>query len=78
MDLSARTVKVKSLLQTKRFNLADGCTIVHEGKLSGEMRDLKLGDRITPSYEDVNGVDVANRIAETGPSTETPTALSGN
>ncbi len=76
IDLSERTVKAKALLGTKRFNLADGYTIVLGGKPAGHMNDLKPGDKITVSYDEVNGVNVADRIADTGASTETMTAQS--
>jgi Cu/Ag efflux protein CusF len=76
VDLSDRTVKAKSFLETKRFNLADGCTIMVGGKPAAQMQDLKPGDKITVNYEEVNGVNVADRIAEAGTSSETMTAQS--
>ena len=76
IDLSERTVKAKSTFDTKRFNLADGCAIVINGKTDGQMRDLKPGGRLTFSYDAVNGVNVVNRIAAGGVPSETVTASS--
>jgi hypothetical protein len=73
VDLSDRTLKAKALLSTRKFDLAEGCSIVVNGKPSGHLRDLKPGDRLTISYDDINGVCVANRIAEGGPSSDNAT-----
>jgi Cu/Ag efflux protein CusF len=63
VDLGNRTVKAKSLFDTKRFHLADNCAIVINGKANGQLSDLKLGGQMAFSYEDVNGVKIVNRIA---------------
>jgi hypothetical protein len=68
IDLSERTLKAKSLLNTKQFELAKDCTLIIDGKPSHELRDLRTGDQLTISYDDVNGVYIANRIAEGGAS----------
>lgn len=63
IDLDERTVKAKSFLDTKKFNLADNCAIVINGKPSGKLDDLKPNERLVFSYDEINGVNVANRIA---------------
>jgi Cu/Ag efflux protein CusF len=63
IDLNTRTVKAKSLSGSKKFNLADECAIVVNGKLGGRMLDLKPGDKLTFSYDEVDGVNIVNRIA---------------
>jgi hypothetical protein len=63
VDLDERTVKARSFLDTKKFNLADNCAIVVNGKPDGKLGDLRLNDRLVFSYDEINGVNVANRIA---------------
>jgi hypothetical protein len=62
LDMANRTVKAKSLFDTKQFRLADNCAIVINGKASGQLGDLKLGEELLFSYNDVNGIDVVNSI----------------
>jgi Cu/Ag efflux protein CusF len=62
IDLSERTIKAKSALDTKTFHLADNCSIRVNGE-PAQMKDLKPGEEIEFSYDEVNGVNVATRIA---------------
>jgi len=62
IDAETRTVKAKDLLAEKTFHLADGCQIVIGGKRGGSLSDLRIGDRFAFTYEDIDGVLVANRI----------------
>ena len=63
IDLDAKTVKAKSLFDTKKFNLGDNCAIVIDGKINGRLSDLKPNDKLDFNYDEINGVNVANRIA---------------
>jgi Cu/Ag efflux protein CusF len=63
IDLGERTVKAKSLFDTKKFNLADNCAIVINGKPDGQLSDLKPDDKLVFSYNDINGINIVNRIA---------------
>jgi hypothetical protein len=76
IDLNDRTIKAKSTFGSRQFHLGDDCKIVLNGKTDGEMRNLKPGDKLTFSYDDVNGINVANRIAYAEPITEAMTATS--
>jgi Cu/Ag efflux protein CusF len=62
IDASSRTVKARSFMAERKFNLADGCRIVVDGKSDAGLRDLRIGDKVEFSYEEANGVLVANRI----------------
>ncbi len=62
IDAETRTVKAKDLLAEKTFHLADGCQIVVGGKPGGSLSDLRIGARFAFTYEDTDGVLVANRI----------------
>jgi len=73
IDLTDRTVKAKNLVGEKQFNLANNCTVVLNGKPGGRLSDLKLGDKLVFNYDDVNGVNVVNRIV-TGDTTREPPA----
>jgi Cu/Ag efflux protein CusF len=74
IDLPERTVKAKATFDAKKFNLADGCTIVLNGKTGGQMRDLRPGEKLTFSYDDVNGINIVNRIANAEAPAELATA----
>lgn len=63
IDLGERTLKAKSLFGSKQFNVGDNCAIVINGKPGGRLSDLKPEDRLVFSYDEINGVNVANRIA---------------
>jgi hypothetical protein len=74
IDLDTKTVKATALLDTKKFNLGDNCAIVINGKIDGQLADLKPNDKLVFSYDEINGVNVASRIALVGrpQATETP------
>jgi hypothetical protein len=63
VDMDNRTMKAKSLFDSRRFNLADNCAILINGKTGGQLSDLKLGEPLTFSYQDVNGIHVVSSIA---------------
>lgn len=73
IDLDARTIKAKALFGTKKFNVADDCAIVMNGKPNGKLSDLKPDQRLVFSYNDINGVNVVDRIAPAGTPQETET-----
>jgi hypothetical protein len=66
IDLDNKTVRAKSGFTSKDFNLANNCAIVMNGRTDGELGDLKPNERLTFSYDEVNGVDVVNRIGPAG------------
>jgi hypothetical protein len=66
VDLDTKTVKAKSLYDTKKFILGDNCAIVIAGKINGRLADLKPNDKLAFSYDEINGVNVASRIALVG------------
>ncbi len=74
IDLDAKTVRAKSLFDEKKFNLGDNCAVVVNGKIGGRLADLKPNDKLVFSYDEINGVNVASRIALVGTpqATETP------
>jgi predicted RNA-binding protein len=63
LDLDAKTVKAKSLLNTKSFNLGDHCVIDLDGKGGGKLRDLRPEEKLAFTFDDINGVNVVNHIA---------------
>jgi hypothetical protein len=66
IDLDAKTIKARSAFDTKKFALGDNCAIVINGKINGQLADLKPNDKLVFSYDEINGVNVANRIAPAG------------
>lgn len=63
IDLDERTVKARTTFSTKKFNLADNCAVVINGRPDGKLSDLKPNDRLVFEYDEIDGVNVVNRIA---------------
>ena len=63
IDLGEKTLKAKSFFDTKKFNVADNCAIVINGKPNGQLSDLRPDTRLVFSYDEISGVNVVNRIA---------------
>lgn len=74
IDLSDKTVTAKAASGSRKFNLGDNCTIVINGKPDAKLRDLKPGDKLSFSYDEVDGINVANRIGPPETLSETVTA----
>ena len=66
IDLETKTVKARSLYDTRKFNLGGNCAIVIDGRINGRLAELKPNDKLVFSYDEINGVNVANRIALVG------------
>ena len=76
IDASSRMVRAKHLVGEKRFNLADNCKIVVQGKVNASLSDLRLGQKLAFSYDEVDGVNVVTRIGPAEGSATSETALS--
>jgi len=63
IDADARTLKAQHLLSEKKFNLAKDCPIVIGGKSDGKLSDLRIGDKLSVYYENLDGVLVATCVA---------------
>ena len=66
IDLDQKTLKAKAVFDSKKFNVGDDCVVVINGKPDGTLTDLRPGESLTFNYDDVNGVNVVNRIAPAG------------
>jgi hypothetical protein len=75
VDLPRRTVSVKDMFGVKQFSLGNRCSIVMNGRTDAPLMDVRLRDRLTILYDEVNGVNVANRIAPAENTREADTAL---
>jgi len=75
IDLNDNTVKAKAAFDTKKFVLADNCAIVINGRADGKLAELKPNDRLLFSYDEINGVNVVNRI---GPANMPANSVAGN
>ncbi len=67
MDEKENTVTVKWLMFKKTFNLAKDCTLVVAHKSQPKFADLRLEEHVEVRYQDVDGVAVAHRVAQTEP-----------
>ncbi len=76
IDLGEKTLKAKSMFGSKKFNVADNCAIVINDRTDGQLRDLKPDDKLVLSYDEINGVNVVNRIAPAERQANTVTASS--
>jgi hypothetical protein len=63
IDLETKTVKAKSAFASKKFNVGDDCAIVIHGQPGGRLSDLKPDDKLVFNYDEINGVNIVNRIA---------------
>ncbi|HZF00937.1 MAG TPA: DUF5666 domain-containing protein [Methylomirabilota bacterium] len=63
IDLQDKTLKAKSTFGTKTFKVGDNCEIVLNGNMGGQLSDLKPNDKLVFNYDEVNGVNIVNRIA---------------
>lgn len=64
IDLGQKTLKARSLFDTKKFNVADDCAIIaNNGKPDGKLSDLRPDESLVISYNDINGVNIVDRIA---------------
>jgi len=63
IDLEEKTVKAKGAMETMKFNLADNCAIVINGRPDGKLNQLLPDERLSFNYDSINGVNVVNRIA---------------
>jgi len=63
IDASNKSVRTKHLMGDKKFNLADDCQIVVNGKNNGQLSDLRIGQKVTLTYDEVDGVNVLTHIA---------------
>jgi Cu/Ag efflux protein CusF len=63
IDLGEKTLKAKDFLTSKKFNVADNCAIVLNGRTDGQLSDLRPDEKLVFSYDEINGVNVVNRIA---------------
>lgn len=63
IDLNDRTIKAKTVFGSKTFHLADQCAIMVNGQPNGRMADLRPEQKLMFSYDDIDGVNVVNRIA---------------
>jgi hypothetical protein len=68
MDIAPETkvIRVKSVFDSKKFLLGDNCAIVVGDKINGPLNELKPNNKVIVSYDEVNGLNVANRIAVAG------------
>jgi len=74
IDLPHRAISVEGAFGAKQFSLANDCSIVMDGTIEAPMMDLHPGQRLNIHYDEVNGVNVANRIAPAGNAREATTA----
>ena len=63
IDLGEKTVKASALFGSMKFNVADDCIIVMNGKTDGHLSDLKPNDKLVFNYDEINGINVVDRIA---------------
>ena len=74
LDAAAGTLKARHMVGSKTFKMGEDCPIIANGGTNAKLRDLRIGDKITFQYEDVDGVLVANRIALDGSAASTAEA----
>ena len=63
IDLQNRTISAKGSSGVKQFSLAGNCAIVMYGKTDAPLANVRPDERLTINYNEINGVNVANRVA---------------
>ncbi|MGC9941851.1 MAG: hypothetical protein ABSE48_08440 [Verrucomicrobiota bacterium] len=63
IDLDEKTLKAKSMFDSKSFHVGAHCVIVTKGKAGGKLSDLKPEDKLVFTFDQIDGVNVVNRIA---------------
>ena len=48
------------------LSMLNNCAIVIDGRINRRLSDLKPNDKLVFSYDEINGVNVASRIALVG------------
>jgi Cu/Ag efflux protein CusF len=76
IDLGQKTLKAKTVFDTKKFNVGDHCAIVINGQVNGKLSDLRPDENLTFTYNEVNGVNIVNRIAPANAAQTTETTAS--
>ena len=67
IDTVDHTVKASSAFSNWKFVIGNHCSIVLAGRPNARLNDLKPDDKLTFSYDEINEVNVVNRIG-TAPS----------
>lgn len=75
IDLGEKTLKARTPFASKKFNVADNCAIVINGKIGGQLSDLKPNDRLVFSYDEINGVNVVNVVNRIAPAEVQPNSI---
>jgi Cu/Ag efflux protein CusF len=63
IDFTTRRVQAREAAGEKPFAVANHCRIILSGEKTGTLKDLATGHRYKFTYEEVNGVNVLDRIA---------------
>lgn len=74
IDMSTRTVRAKDAWGEKRFAVGKHCQIMLSDHKVGSLKDLVAGHTYQFTYEDVNGVNVLDRVAPAQGATPARTA----
>ena len=73
IDVTERTLKAKTTFASKQFNVANNCIIL-VGDKPATLSNLKPGDKLEFTYDEINGVNVVSRIAPSNAPVEPTTA----
>jgi Cu/Ag efflux protein CusF len=63
IDVATKAVTAKNAKDEEKIFTADKAKIHTKGKEASELSDLKVGDKVTVSYTEEGGKNVAHRIA---------------
>ncbi len=81
IDLSEKTLRAQTAIDTKSFNVGDHCVVVFNGKDNGHLSDLRPDEKLLLTYDEINGVNVVNRIvpvSDTGDAVNTAAPVAGH
>jgi Cu/Ag efflux protein CusF len=64
LDIDRMTMTVQALPLTKIFGIAPDCEVITKTKPQASLEDLKIGDEVEVTYQDMSGTLIAHRIVQ--------------
>ncbi len=62
LDAREKVLKIQGFVFSKTFVLGDNCTLALDDKTAASLGDFRPGQKVTVTYQDADGVLVADRI----------------
>jgi hypothetical protein len=64
LDAKGKVLKIRGFMFSRSFVLGDNCTLALDDKTAASLGDFRPGQKVTVSYQDADGVLVADRVTQ--------------